>query len=155
MQPLHVMSIPSNMYSPGDLLFPMPEENVMAIAHGGFARQVLAIVCNEEHFAEGNLFLEKVLTAAGLNLEQDIALAAITPGSAVSLFPFPEHKRPQVILVFGVEPQDLGLHLEQAMYVPTDFYGTVFLFAHKLSELQPDTGKKGQLWRALQQIFLK
>lgn len=143
------------MYSPGDLLFPVPEENVMAIAEGGFARQVLAIVCNEESFAEGNLFLEKVLTAAGLNLQQDVALAAVAPGSAVSLFPFPEHKRPQVILVFGIEPKDLGLRIESAWYVPTDFYGTVFLFAHKLSELQPDTGKKGELWRALQQIFLK
>ncbi|MCC6410716.1 MAG: hypothetical protein IT270_03600 [Saprospiraceae bacterium] len=143
------------MYSPADLLFPMPEENVMAIARGGFARQVLALVCQEEHFAEGNMFLEKVLTAAGLNLEQDVALASVEPGSAVSLFPFPQHKRPQVVLVFGIEPKDLGLRLESALYVPTDFYGTVFLFAHKLSELQPDTGKKGQLWRALQQIFLK
>ncbi len=143
------------MYSPDDILFPMPELNVMFKTQGGFARQVLAIVRKEDHWTEGNDFLDKILTAAGLKLEQDVALAVLEPGLNVSIFPFPEVKRPEVILVFGFTPQELGLRLDAAMYTPIDFYGALFLFAHKLTELQPDVDKKSQLWRALQLVFLK
>jgi len=143
------------MYSPDDILFPLPELNVMFKTHGGFARQVLAIVRKEDHRTEGNDFLDKILTAAGLKLEQDVALAVLEPALNVSIFPFPEGKRPEVILVFGFTPQELGLRLDAAMYTPIDFYGALFLFAHKSTELQPDVDKKSQLWRALQLVFLK
>ena len=103
----------------------------------------------------GNLdFLKKILLAAGLDLEQDTLLAQIQETEQSSFLPKAKEKHPDTVLVFGPSPEQIGLNIQIPRYQPTPFYGTVLLFADKLSALEPDKTRKTNLWQALKQMYL-
>lgn len=142
------------MFSDSDLLFRLPENTILPRLGGDFARQIAILVLAEPD-APGNLpFLSKVLAAARLNLEKDTAFAEIQPGECVSFLPILKDKHATHLLVFGLSPAQLGLAVEMQLYQAQIFYGATFLWADRLSVLEPDKTRKGQLWQALQRIFL-
>lgn len=138
------------MFSPHDLLFLVPERSPLDFASGQFARRILVVVAAEPDRVD---FLSKILAAAQLNLQQDTLLAEIPPATRVALLPALKAKQPAQVLVFGLDPQTLGLSLNVPLYQAFNFYNATFLFAERLSLLEPDKTRKGLLWRALQIIF--
>lgn len=137
-----------------ELLFFTAEKSALAEAEGGFARRVAVLALEEPGAAANRDFLAKVLTAASLNLAQDALLAEIPAGESRALAPDLTERRPNQVLVFGLSPAQLGLSFEVQAYQPLAFYGCQWLFADKLSALEPDKAKKTQLWSALKQMFL-
>lgn len=137
-----------------ELLFITAEKSALADAEGGFARQVTVIALEEPSAAANRDFLDKVLTAAQLNLAQDAFLSEIPAGEARNLAADLLEHQPKQVLVFGLLPAQLGLSFEVQYYQPLNFYGCTWLFADKLSAIESDKAKKTQLWSALKQMFL-
>lgn len=137
-----------------ELVFFAAEKTALNQAEGGFARQVMVLMLEENNASANRDFLTKVLAAANLNLAQDTLLASIPADEPHALAPDLKERQPKQILVFGIHPAQLGLRLEFPTYQPFNFYGCTWLFADKLSVLEPDKNKKSQLWTALKQIFL-
>ncbi len=142
------------MFLSNELLFIAADKSALAEAEGGFARQVLVLAIQEANVAANRDFLAKVLLAANLNLNQDALLAEIPVNQPRSLTPDLKERQPKQVLVFGLAPAQLGLSFEVQAYQPLTFYGCTWLFADRLSALEPDKTKKTQLWSALKQMFL-
>lgn len=142
------------MFSPEDLLFIAPERTPLEFATGQFARRILVILPDEPEEPGRDDFLRKVFAAAQINLGQDALLAAVPTDTPMSILPALREKQPAQVLVFGLSPKTLGLTLNVPFYQPFAFYGATFLFAEKISLLEPDKTRKAHLWRALQTLFL-
>jgi hypothetical protein len=142
------------MYSTNDLLFLSADRPILTQAEGGFARRVFVGVLDEGQPAAARAFLGRVFEAAQLDLRRDALVADLAPGEPVSLLPAIKEKQAEFILVFGLTPAGCGLALEVAPYQPLRFYGANLLFADRISVLEPDKGKKGQLWMVMKQWFL-
>lgn len=142
------------MFSTNDLLFPVPEPGAQPAGAGGFARRVLVVRSSDAGSVAAEPFLSKILAAANLNLAQDTLLIDCPEPGGLRLLPVLKSRQPTHVLVFGATPELLGLRLQAPLYQAFYFYNTTFLFADKLSLLEPDKNRKGQLWRALQGIFL-
>jgi hypothetical protein len=131
------------------------EQSLLDNASGKFAARILVIVNTEAGVGGQPIeFIEKVLTAAKIELAKDTALLSIEKIEPIRLFPFPETKKPDKILVFGVEPAQLGLNINFQWYQPFVFSGVTFLFSEKISLLEADRDRKMKLWNALKSIFL-
>lgn len=137
-----------------ELLFFAAEKSALDHSEGGFARQLMVLALAEPMATTNRDFLTKVLAAANLNLAQDAVFAEIPSNEPVALAPDLKLREPKQVLVFGISPAQLGLSVEVQLYQPLQFYGSTWLFADKLSVLEPDKQKKGQLWTAIKQIFL-
>ncbi|MBC7774083.1 MAG: hypothetical protein H7246_01490 [Phycisphaerae bacterium] len=137
-----------------ELLFLTAEKSALADAKGGFDRQVAVLALKESSAVTNRDFLDKVLTAAQLNLAKDTFLAEIPATEARALGPDLAEHQPKQVLVFGLSPAQLGLSFEINAYQPLTFYGCTWLFADKLSAIESDKAKKTQLWSALKQMFL-
>ncbi len=137
-----------------ELLFLTAEKSALSQAQGDFARQLAVIALEEPNPAASRDFLSKVLTAANLNLNTDTLFAEIPVGQSCAIAPDLQEHAPKQVLVFGLSPTQLGLSIDVQAYDPIAFYGCTWLFADRLSVLEPDKVKKGQLWAALKQIFL-
>lgn len=137
-----------------ELIFIAAEKTVLDKAEGGFARNLLVLMLEEPQAAANREFLTKVLAAANLNLSQDALLAEIPTHEPRNLAPVLQSHQPKQVLIFGLSAAQLGLSFEVQAYQPVQFYGCTWLFADKLSTLEPDKTKKSQLWTALKQIFL-
>ena len=142
------------MFSDTDLLFRVPEKSVLEGVSGEFARNVALLVLAEPEFPGNWPFLTKVLAAAQLNLEKDTLFAEIHPDDRVTFLPLIKEKHPGHILVFGLLPNQLGFNIDMPLYQPQHFYGSAFLFADRLSTLEPDKALKAKLWQALRLLFL-
>ena len=142
------------MFFQNDQLFLAPEENILKRAKGNFAKQIFVFVLSEPEHPGNAGFLKKILAAAGLDLDTDALLVEVSSSDRVSFLPAVKDKHAGHILVFGLSPKQLGLHAEIPAFLPYPFYGATFLFADKLSVLEPDKTLKAKLWQALRQLFL-
>ena len=143
------------MFSPDELIFLVPERTASDLSEGGFARRVWVLTLDEPANSGADKdFLAKVLAAVNLNLEKDTLFAAIPAPEPVNFSTDLKRKQPEYVIVFGLQPSQLGLTIETPLYRPVAFYGVTWLFADALSELEPDKNRKGQLWLALKQMFL-
>ncbi len=142
------------MFLPDELLFLSPEQPVPGPVTGGFARRVYVLALAEPAFPGAREFLSKVLSSVQLNLDKDTLFAEIPELMQISFATELKNRHPEQVLVFGVTPSQLGLHIEAAYYRPLSFYGVTWLFADALSVLEPDKNRKSQLWTALRQMFL-
>jgi hypothetical protein len=142
------------MLLPGEITFHVPDQSVFHQSEGGFARRVLILASAKGDEAASRAFLEKVLSAAKIELATDALLAKVAPEGAARLFPDFSLQQPAFVLVFGLAPAQLGLRLDVPLYQPFAFSGAQWLFADALPTLEPDRAKKSQLWAALQAMFL-
>ncbi len=143
------------MYSPDDLILLAPDQSIFAHASGEFARQLLVISLADPQAASNNrFFLTKVLSAAQLNLDQDALFVELPAGQPIGLLMDARQKKPDHILVFGIEASQLGLNMSIQAYQPFDFRQMTFLFADALPVLEQNKEKKGLLWTALKSMFL-
>lgn len=142
------------MFTPKELIFVAPSLLPNDIANGRFAKGIWVLAVAEPAQAENLDFLKKVLAAAQLDLERDTLFAEIPLGEPVDMAATLRIKPADKVLVFGIPPEQLGLHIQAAAFQPVAFYGTTWLFADALSVLAPDKVKKGLLWTALKGMFL-
>ncbi|MBL7805573.1 MAG: hypothetical protein JNL02_17660 [Saprospiraceae bacterium] len=142
------------MFSPDDLIFLSPENSLPEHIEGSFARRVMVILSSDENLPDNRAFLTKVLAAAQLNLLQDCLLVEVPASGSIALSGILKVKQPTQVLVFGISPEQLGFRIQVNLYQPFHFQHTSFLFAEKLGLVEPDKNRKGQLWRALQTLFL-
>lgn len=142
------------MFSSKELIFATPAVVPNEIAQGRFAKGVWILALAEPDFPDNTDFLKKVLAAAQLDLEQDTLFAEIPEGQPFDMSGSLRMKPAGQVLVFGISPQQLGVHVQAPLFQPFSFYGTTWLFADALSVLAPDKTKKGLLWTALKSMFL-
>ncbi|MBL7779679.1 MAG: hypothetical protein JNM22_00590 [Saprospiraceae bacterium] len=142
------------MFGPKELIFTAPEHLPNEIAKGQFAKGIWVLALEEASGNSNTDFLKKVLSAAQLDLERDTLFAIIPEGMPIDMAASLRIKPATHVLVFGISPTQLGLHVEARPFQPFSFYGTTWLFADALSALEPDKTKKGLLWTALKSMFL-
>ncbi|HPI05231.1 MAG TPA: hypothetical protein PLM41_02550 [Saprospiraceae bacterium] len=142
------------MFSPKELIFAVPTGLPNEIAKGQFAKGIWILALAESNQSDNTDFLKKVLSAAQLDLERDTLFAEIPESEPVDMAASLRIKPAAQVLVFGIPPKQLGLHLNAPVFQPFAFYGTTWLFADALSVLEPDKTKKGLLWTALKTMFL-
>lgn len=141
------------MFSEKDLLFSVPESSVATPGAGLYLKKILILIKSEPHFTGSKVFLEKVLSAVQIDLNQDVYWWSL---DSTAQFPFLaelKNRAPEQVLVFGFTPADLHLRAEISLYSPVFFYGSMFLFADSLSQLEPDRDRKTRLWHALKAIY--
>jgi hypothetical protein len=142
------------MFSPKELIFATPAQLPNEIAKGGFAKGIWVLALAEAQQTGNTDFLKKVLGAAQLDLERDTLFAEIPENEPIDMAACLRIKPAAQVLVFGIPPKQLGLHLQAPAFQPFAFYGTTWLFADALSVLEPDKTKKGMLWTALKTMFI-
>ncbi len=142
------------MFSSKELIFVTPSMLPNEMAQGRFAKGIWVLALAEPAHPDNTDFLKKVLAAAQLDLERDTLFAEIPEAQPLDMAAGLRIKPAAHILVFGVLPQQLGLHIQPPFFQPFTFYGATWLFADALSVLAPDKTKKGLLWTALKSMFL-
>jgi len=141
------------MFSENDKIYKIEAKSLLETVNGGFARRVLVVVQDEPAYPGNMEFLKKILGAAGLDLEKDALFAAVQVSEPAQILPVLKTKHPEHVLVFGTPPGQLGLHIQAPLYKPLIFMEATFLFAEKLSVIEPDKMRKTNLWQALRQMF--
>lgn len=142
------------MFSSKELIFATPSSLPNDIAQGQFAKGIWVLVAAEPAYPDNTDFLKKVLAAAQLDLERDTLFAEVPEAQPLDMATSIRIKPAGQILVFGIPPQQLGLHIQAPLFKPFNFYGATWLFADALSVLAPDKTKKGLLWTGLKSMFL-
>lgn len=142
------------MFLADELIFQAAEKSALADAEGAFAKQVAVLALCEPDSAQLREFLGKVLAAAHLDLSQDTLLAEIPSQEPHNIALDLRERKPRQVLVFGLPPRQLGLQLEMHPYQSVSFLDCTWLFADRVSVLEPDKVKKTQLWSALKKMFL-
>ncbi len=104
-------------------------------------------------------YLNKILAAAKIDMEQDVNILAVPPESSIQLKTTAFNSTPRYVLLFGVKPQQLGLNYVLPTYNPVTYQGTTYLWVDSLASIQEErlagkNQKAGALWLALKQIFL-
>lgn len=135
---------------------PLPQDRTKGKGQKGIVLLYECKLAEEEVLSP---FVDKILQAAKVDREQDALSIRITPGERISLHQLPDCQAMQYCLIFGVKPAQLGLNLQLPAYQPILFSDITFLRADALKSIweeRQEGGKKmsGQLWRALQQLFL-
>lgn len=125
---------------------------------GKNARNISVIVHTptEAYLPEGELqLLTKMLDACKLNLG-DVAIINMA-AHAVHYNQLAEQLHPQKVLLFGVQPEQIGLPLSFPPFKEQEYAGCTYLLATSLTDMnQPnEEGKvlKGKLWGCLKKMF--
>jgi hypothetical protein len=142
-------------------LYRLPDGSIAQDRITGEGRRHIWLLyeANPEEAEELSAFLGKILQAAKIDRLRDAKSIRITPGERISLQQIPAWEEASHLLLFGTKPIDLGLNLQLQAYHPTPFLGTTLLWSDALKTIQEERQKggkqlSGQLWRALQQLFL-
>lgn len=119
-------------------------------------QQNLSIIVLGEQIGEEELeLLYKIMGAIDKQLDRDFVLLNIREEEEVPDFKslaqaIGERK---TLLVFGVHPARMGLHIEAKPYQSILFQSHQLLFAHTLTDIAANVNYKKQLWGQLQQLF--
>jgi len=103
-------------------------------------------------------FLEKVLQAVGYQLYEDTASIQVTSDQKLSLTQVLRVHSCAHVLLFGLSPQNLGIHLELPKYVPVRHGVQHYMLADDLEAIYEERQKGGKkmsaaLWNMLKQMF--
>ena len=135
---------------------PLPENRIV-----GEGQQRIGVFyeCTATEEEALSAFLDKILQAVKVDRLQHATSIRLTPGEPISLHQLPNWKALKYGLIFGISPKRLGLNTQLLAYTPTTVSGLTLLWSDPLKSIWEERqqgGKKmsGQLWRALQQLFL-
>lgn len=130
-------------------------ELVEKIVRGLNKEQFLIIFsCPEEDEKELNPYLQKILTALGVEMDNDTHYLNLPLGTAFNLSHFLLKKATGKILLFGIQPHLLSLNIQIPPYTVFPFLGCKWLWADPLGEIfaeriQTTRPKAAALWTAL------
>ena len=98
-------------------------------------------------------FLEKVMSAVGVDLAADALTIPVEEGVQFSFATLDHQKGFSKALFFGLRPNDAGLHLNAQKYQPLSIAGKTFLFSDTLQTIQEKPELKRPLWEGLKIMF--
>lgn len=106
-----------------------------------------------------NAFLNKVVQAIDYDLERDAVTYYKTPQQPLSLAELLRQGTFQHVLLFGIPPAQLGLHLDVEPYESATWENTLILSADGLEAIYRERKaggkeKSARLWAMLKQTFL-
>ena len=84
----------------------------------------------------------------------DIALVNVAKNPSISYTEITGQFKAEKIILFGTEPEAIGLPLEFPHYQIQKFNNQVYLSSVSLNGLQADKEEKLKLWNCLKKIFL-
>jgi DNA polymerase III psi subunit len=120
----------------------------------GDGKKGILVVLLDEGLPEGIVFLKKILSSIRIDLEKDALLFRAAPHGILPTVAQLKSVSPiEKVLVFGVSPQRLGFTFEYPMYKRLILNDCQYVFANKLSFLEPNKQAKNDLWKQLQLIF--
>lgn len=99
-------------------------------------------------------FLSKILAAVQLDLATDVLVLAAKSAPRFSLSDLKQHQTFDKVIIFGFSPSQLGLQLQLQPYQLYTISNTQYLFTDSLETIAASTSLKGQLWKALQLLFV-
>jgi len=140
------------IYSDQHLAYVLPN-NVWENGGGSMNKGVLVVSCLRSDGEDDRIFLEKILSAAGMDLSNDVFWSAVDAETGTHIGHHPQHKQWDRVLVFGLRPSSLGINIEHMLYRPVHVNGCSWLFAENLPTLARDPALKKKLWVALQALF--
>ncbi|UOQ77312.1 hypothetical protein MUN84_00865 [Hymenobacter sp. 5516J-16] len=101
-----------------------------------------------------NVFLNNLLKALRLIVEDVVLVNVEHPSYPVALCSLRQHLAAKQFLAFGKNLLDVAVYTTQP-YEPVLLFGdTAFLGASEISMLEYDAGRKKQLWQAVQRMFM-
>jgi DNA polymerase III psi subunit len=100
-------------------------------------------------------FLKKVLQAVKLNISTDCYVLAVAENEKIALGPVLRQKEIKNVLIFGLGPEQVGMHVQLQRYQIATLETQKILLADDLSKIQTDEKLKRALWNGLQDLFLK
>ena len=122
---------------------------------GGNARRVLVVVQKEKEafLPDGELkFLTNILSACGLSIA-DIALVNLNAVENKSYGPLTEHFGSRQVLLFDVQPGQLGMPINFPPFQVQTFKEIKWVHAPTLHLIEADVAQKKSLWAALKNLF--
>lgn len=94
-------------------------------------------------------FLHKILAAIRCEPNQDTWLHAVSADKKFSISEIRRSKYSNTVIIFGIEPPSLGIHVQMKKYVFTAIADTSYLYCDSLEEIEKHTPLKAALWDAL------
>lgn len=121
------------------------------ITAGNKAAENLVIVNHEiaDLSSSENVLMKKILEAVGLSLEKVLIISK----PAININLIWRYLNISRCLMFGVNPKNLGLHIDINNYLPTNFNNKILLLSPSIEALQKHPENKKLLWKALQAVF--
>lgn len=138
-----------------DQIFNIPEHNSSAVykISGQGLKQLLIVVESENYGIEEAALLGKMIKAIQYDQISDVYLLAVDKGAQLSLSTIVESWKD--IILFGVSPHQIGIHIEFRPYTILSLEGKRALYVDDLISLGTHAAKKQALWALLQKMFLK
>lgn len=142
-------------------IFVSPELSQISSTLSGDNKRFILIGYKDEQNTEMEAYLQKILSAAQLDLAHDCLVLKSTEGQPLPSFAQISHKNTiEKALLFGIFPNDLGLNINvpkgtnaDPQYIPFEFRGCTFLFTDKLSDIQPSPHKRKDLWDSIRSLM--
>jgi len=137
-------------------IFPLisPQE-LLKTAKGENKKGLVIVYLAEDEESEHLTLLRNILNAIKYDLDQDALLLSLTAKSRLRFIDMLKEVTAKEVIVFGIQPKQLGLNWQCKAYEFLKHDTQHYLFSHPLSEIQNDKQKKGALWQALKGMFLK
>ncbi len=118
---------------------------------------LVAYIAGEER----EQFLFNILRAAGYtNPKEELYLLPLGPGEeSQDLSTICRQYQIDQVLIFGLNPKHLGLHLRLGNYVPVQVNQCAFMYGHDLAIIKAEKEdgkpqKAGALWQAIKSNFM-
>ncbi|MBL7790989.1 MAG: hypothetical protein JNK77_01600 [Saprospiraceae bacterium] len=140
-------------------LFPISDQKQIDNQWVGKCQKGILVLAGEEIAQEANrAFLQKVLSAIQVDLDNDAALLLVAPGDQHRFAGIPAQFAIKQVISFGVPLTQLGIQAALSPYQPAPIGNCKFLLAEPLALIREsrekgDNRRAGALWKALQSLM--
>lgn len=100
-------------------------------------------------------FLKKIFASVSVDLERDASLMVLTQNKEFSWKSITKSVDFDQLIFFGKDPKKIGLQFHYEWYNIFEHQQCRFLIAEPLDLIAADRSRKGSLWAALKEMFLK
>ncbi len=118
---------------------------------GNNARRTLVLV-EQKDFEEHGVLLTKILRAVELDFNQDVSFISMEKDESLSLLSTSSAKDYDNLILFGIEPRQIGLRTNPRLSLLRLENHTVIVSA-RLSTIATDAKAKRILWDHLKEVF--
>lgn len=122
---------------------------------------ILVFYTFEDDGSKDQEYLAAILKPKPLafDLQKDVFFLALQKNEVISAAAIIQKHAPRYVLLFGCEPQDLGIRIQLTDYQPIKFQRISFLKIDSLFRIRTDrenndNRRAGALWNALKEMFI-
>lgn len=137
-----------------DQVFIIPVEMLSDkfILSGNCQKQLIIVVCQDNYGDAESELLNKMMKAIHYDLTEDVSLIKVDSKASISLSNLvPSWKD---LILFGVNPNDVGIHVQYKLYQILSMEGKRVITADNLTIISGDASKKQLVWALFQKMFL-